>query len=104
MANMPLMSNIEKVTNGSPPGKSELISAEIDTKPIASTPMANTSSSQKGMNSSYQVPKQLLMEIARAITNIRGWGSVEIFIQNHRVTQITERNISKTDAKLIAEE
>lgn len=51
-----------------------------------------------------QVPQQLLQEIVRAIANIRGWGSVEIFIQDHKVTQITERNIKKTDAKLVVED
>lgn len=51
-----------------------------------------------------QIPQQLLQDIARAIANIRGWGSVEIFIQDHKVTQITERNIKKTDAKLVVED
>ena len=39
----------------------------------------------------------LMDEIRRALKNINGWGSVEIYIQNHRVVQITERNIRKTD-------
>jgi len=34
-------------------------------------------------------------EIITALKNIRGWGSVEIFVQDHRVVQITERNIKK---------
>jgi hypothetical protein len=33
-------------------------------------------------------------QILEAISNIR-WGSVEIFIQNSKIVQITERNIRK---------
>lgn len=51
-----------------------------------------------------QVPQRLLVEIARAISNVRGWGSVEIFIQDHKVTQITERNINKTNTQLTIED
>jgi hypothetical protein len=40
--------------------------------------------------------KELLDEIAEALRNIRGWGSVEIFVQDYKVVQITERNIKKT--------
>ena len=38
----------------------------------------------------------LVDEIIEALKNIRGWGSVEIFVQDHKVVQITERNIKKT--------
>lgn len=42
--------------------------------------------------------RQLLVEIKRALKNIKaGYGSVEIIVQDHRVVQITERNIKKTD-------
>ena len=41
--------------------------------------------------------QKLLKEIVLALQNIKGWGSVEIFVQNHKVTQITERNIKKTE-------
>lgn len=51
-----------------------------------------------------KVSQKALTEIIRAITNIEGWGSVEIYIQNHRITQITERNIKKTDALLSSDE
>lgn len=40
---------------------------------------------------------ELLEEIAEALKNIRGWGSVEIFVQDNRVVQIVERNIKKTN-------
>lgn len=36
----------------------------------------------------------LAKQIMQAISNIQ-WGSVEIFIQNGKVVQITERNIRK---------
>ncbi len=47
--------------------------------------------------SSKQVSTQLLEEIVDALKNIRGWGSVEIFVQDHKVVQIVERNIKKTN-------
>lgn len=40
---------------------------------------------------------ELLAEIGEALENIRGWGSVEIFVQNNKVVQIVERNIKKTN-------
>lgn len=42
----------------------------------------------------------LLEEIAEALTNIRGWGSVEIYVQDFKVVQITERNIKKTQSNM----
>lgn len=51
-------------------------------------------------HSTKRVTDNLLEEIKQAIKNIRGWGSVEIYVQNYRVTQITERNIKKTNHKL----
>ena len=46
--------------------------------------------------STKAVTKDLLNEITEALQNIRGWGSVEIFVQDFKVVQITERNIRKT--------
>ena len=46
--------------------------------------------------STKDVNKELLGEIVEALKNIRGWGSVEIFVQDFKVVQITERNIKKT--------
>ena len=51
--------------------------------------------------STKRVTDQLLVEIKQAIKNIRGFGSVEIYVQDHKVTQITERNIKKTNHKII---
>ena len=46
--------------------------------------------------STKDVNNELLGEIVEALKNIRGWGSVEIFVQDFKVVQITERNIKKT--------
>lgn len=37
----------------------------------------------------------MLSELVTSIKNIQGWGTVEIVIQDHLVTQITEKNIRK---------
>lgn len=52
-------------------------------------------------NSSKQVSQKLTDEIIEALNNIRGWGSVEIFVQNFKVVQIIERNIKKTQSQII---
>ena len=46
--------------------------------------------------STQKISEKLVNEIKQALQNIRGWGSVEIYVQNHEVVQITERNIKKT--------
>lgn len=46
--------------------------------------------------STKRISKDLVDELVEALKNIRGWGSVEIVVQDHRVVQITERNIKKT--------
>jgi hypothetical protein len=46
--------------------------------------------------STKKVSQELLGEIIEALKNIRGWGSVEIIVQDFKVVQITERNIRKT--------
>ncbi len=46
--------------------------------------------------STKSVDKKLVEEIVMALKNIRGWGSVEIFVQDYKVVQIIERNIRKT--------
>ncbi len=47
--------------------------------------------------STKEVNQELLSEISEALQNIRGWGSVEIIVQDFKVVQITERNIKKTN-------
>lgn len=46
--------------------------------------------------STKKVSNALVQELIDAIQNIRGWGSVEIQVQDYNVVQITERNIKKT--------
>jgi hypothetical protein len=47
--------------------------------------------------STKKITQVLLDEIKEALKNVRGYGSVEIYVQDHKVTQITERNIKKTN-------
>lgn len=51
--------------------------------------------------STKRVSEELIKEIVEALRNIRGWGSVEIIVQDHKVVQITERNIKKTKSLLV---
>jgi len=46
--------------------------------------------------STKKITQDLVEEIKQALKNVRGWGSVEIYVQDYKVTQITERNIKKT--------
>lgn len=46
--------------------------------------------------STKRVSTELVEEVTEALKNIRGWGSVEIIVQDFKVVQITERNIKKT--------
>jgi hypothetical protein len=52
--------------------------------------------------STKAVSDELLEEIVEALKNIRGWGSVEIFVQDFKVVQIVERNIKKTHTSTIS--
>ena len=38
----------------------------------------------------------LLRELEKALAKIDGYGSVELYIQQNKITQITARNIHKT--------
>lgn len=42
----------------------------------------------------------LLFDIYQALKELGGWGSVEIYVQNGKVTQITKRAIKKTNHSL----
>ena len=48
--------------------------------------------------STKRISDELIKEVVEALKNIRGWGSVEIIVQDHKVVQITERNIKKTNS------
>lgn len=43
------------------------------------------------------IDSKLIKEIKRALAKIDGYGSVELYIQENRITQITARNIYKTN-------
>lgn len=45
--------------------------------------------------STDHVSTKLMNEIKNALANV-SWGSVEVFVQDKKVTQITVRNIKKT--------
>lgn len=51
--------------------------------------------------STKKINDKLVLEVVDAIKNIRGWGSVEIYVQDYEVVQITERNIRKTKAEQV---
>jgi hypothetical protein len=42
----------------------------------------------------------LVRELIQALKEIKGWGSIEVYVQNYKVTQITKRAIKKTDHQL----
>lgn len=55
--------------------------------------MADTYSTKK-------ISQKLVEELIISLQNIRGWGTVEVCIQNFQVTQITEKNIKKPLIKI----
>jgi len=44
-----------------------------------------------------KVDGNLLKEICKSLSELNGWGSVEIYVQGGKVTQITKRVIKKTN-------
>lgn len=44
--------------------------------------------------------QQIVNELSQALDEIGGWGSIEIFVQDNKVTQITKRAIKKTNHPL----
>ena len=50
--------------------------------------------------STKKITRDLVEEVKGALKNVRGWGSVEIYVQDYKVTQITERNIKKTSLSI----
>jgi hypothetical protein len=43
-----------------------------------------------------RISEALLIDIKKSLKGVKNYGSVEIFVQNGMVTQITVRNIKKT--------
>jgi len=50
--------------------------------------------------SNQKVSTGVMDEIAMALKSVRSYGSIEIYIQKGIVTQITVRNIKKTNSKI----
>ena len=48
-----------------------------------------------------QIDTTLIKELEKALAKIDGYGSVELYIQQNKVTQITARNIHKTDNPIL---
>lgn len=47
-----------------------------------------------------RVSNRLIDEIVQALNELGGWGSLEIYVQSGKVTQITKRAIKKTSHPL----
>jgi len=47
-----------------------------------------------------KINHHLLEEVNQALKELGGWGSVEIYVQDGKVTQITKRAIKKTNHSL----
>ena len=47
--------------------------------------------------STKKISKELIVEIKQALKSVNAYGSVEIYIQKGVITQITVRNIKKTN-------
>lgn len=43
-----------------------------------------------------KISKDLILEIKKALRSVPSYGSIEIYVQDGNVTQITVRNIKKT--------
>ena len=50
--------------------------------------------------SSLKLNNHLFEEVIQALKDLGGWGSVEIYVQDGKVTQITKRAIKKTNHQL----
>ena len=48
--------------------------------------------------STQNISERLTTEIKNALQSVKNYGSIEIYIQNGVVTQITIRNIKKTNS------
>lgn len=51
--------------------------------------------SRSSNNSTKRISPRLIAKIEKVLEN-KAWGSVEIYVQNYEVTQITDRSIHKT--------
>jgi hypothetical protein len=51
--------------------------------------------------STKKVTQSLIEELKQALKSVKGWGSLEIIIQDNKVTQISVRNIKKTSHSVL---
>lgn len=51
--------------------------------------------------STKKVTQSLIEELKQALKSVKGWGSVEVIVQENKVTQITVRNIKKTSHSVL---
>lgn len=51
--------------------------------------------------STKKISKSLVKEIKSALKGVNNYGSIEIYVQKGVVTQITIRNIKKTNSNLV---
>lgn len=56
----------------------------------------HTNAATMDQYSTHNISDTLLTEIKSALKNVSPYGSVEIYVQDNTVTQITIRNIKKT--------
>lgn len=54
---------------------------------------------KKSEYSTQEVSQKLIGEIISAVKSVRSYGSVEIYVQDGFVTQLTIRNIKKTSSR-----
>ena len=47
--------------------------------------------------STKRVTNELVQELVKALKRVDSFGSIEVFVQDNKVTQITTRNITKTN-------
>lgn len=56
-----------------------------------------------GNNLSTKISTSILAELEHALSLISGYGSIELYIQDGVITQITARNIKKTKIEVSKE-
>lgn len=49
------------------------------------------------MGTDKKINNVFMKDVTSALTSLNGWGSVELFVQNGKITQITSRKITKTE-------
>ena len=62
----------------------------------SATYTVDTNGKKPYVQSTKRVSPHLVEEIMKALKTVSGFGSIEIYVQDHQVTQITVRSITKT--------